>query len=108
MADVHLRNPNVILERTLLLVEPVSYSRICSRFLCQHQWEADGSSKLVPVLRHLNVSVSAAAPCLHLSFSDAYYHIHKHTGRKTSSGIDLLPGSFITLEVPSCNFILFL
>lgn len=48
------------------------------QLVLQHQWLADGSSKLVFVLRHLNVSVSATAPLAIFLSLLLYYYIHKH------------------------------
>jgi hypothetical protein len=61
----------------------------------QRQWQADGSSKLVFVLRHLNVSVSATAPlAIFLSLILTITFIN--TRMEDESGIDLWPGSSIT------------
>ena len=55
-----------------------SCSSLRSQLVLQHQWLADGSSKLVFVLRHLNVSVSATAPLAIFLSLLLYYYIHKH------------------------------
>jgi hypothetical protein len=48
------------------------------QLVLRHQCLADGSSKLVFVLRHLNVSVSATAPLAIFLSPLLYYYIHKH------------------------------
>jgi hypothetical protein len=77
---VHFRNSNFIFIKAFLGVRFISY---CGKMLVAMASSVEGrwQQQMVLVLRHLGVSVSASAPFLHLSFSDTYYHIHKHKGR---------------------------